>query len=168
MNIVLTGFMGTGKTATGKILASRLKREFVDTDRLVERRSGKTILEIFASAGEKAFRDLENEVVSEVSLLENKVISTGGGVVLRRENIAILRKNAIIINLAASPEKIFERLKNTDDRPLLKKPDVIGEIKKLLAEREPFYADCDFRLDTGDLNEVAAAERIMEYMASRG
>lgn len=168
MNVILTGFMGTGKTAVGRILAERLKKEFLDTDEMVERRAGKTVSEIFSSGGELAFREMESEVALAVAGFDGKVISTGGGAVLRRENVEALRRNGIIINLDSRPEKIFERLKNTDGRPLLKKPDVVGEIKKLLAERERFYADCDFRVDTSLMSPDEVAGRIIAYLEARG
>ncbi|MDI6756695.1 MAG: shikimate kinase [Endomicrobiia bacterium] len=168
MNVVLTGFMGAGKTAVGRILAEKLKKEFFDTDEMVERRAGKTISEIFSDSGEPAFREMEREVVLAVAAFDGKVISTGGGAVLRRESVEALRKNGIIINLDSRPEKIFERLKNSDDRPLLEQTDAQTKIRKLLAERERFYADCDFRVDTSIMSPDDIAERIIAYLEARG
>lgn len=160
--------MGTGKTTVGRALASSLKKDFIDTDEIIARRAGKTIARIFSDDGERAFRDAESAVAVEIAGMDGKVVSTGGGIVLRRENISHLRKNGIIINLTSSPAKIYERLKNDGgSRPLLDKPDVPSEIKKLLVEREPFYADCDVRIDTGLLSAEAAAESIIRSLAGR-
>jgi shikimate kinase len=160
--------MGTGKTSVGRALAAALKKGFIDTDEIIEKRAGKSISRIFAEDGERAFRDAESAVAVEVAGMDGMVVSTGGGIVLRRENMSHLRKNGIIINLTSSPSKIYERLKNDGgSRPLLAKPDVPSEIKKLLAEREPFYADCDVRIDTGHLSAETAAKDIIRGLAGR-
>jgi len=160
--------MGTGKTAVGRALAAALKKDFIDTDGIIETRAGKSVARIFSEDGERVFRDAESAVAVEVAGMDGKVVSTGGGIVLRRENMSHLRKNGIIINLTSSPAKIYERLKNDGgSRPLLDKPDVPSEIKKLLAAREPFYADCDVRIDTGLLSPESAAESIIRSLAGR-
>lgn len=164
MNVVLTGFMGTGKTEVGKALAEKLGYEFLDTDELIEKRVGLKISEIFEKFGEPYFRKIESEVVEDVSKLNKKVISTGGGVVLKSENMENLSKNSIIINLRASPEEIYNRLKDKDDRPLLKKDDVLGEIKKLLEVRKKFYERCDYYIDTDGLTTQEVVEKVFGYL----
>ena len=118
-NIVLTGFMGTGKTVTGQLLADRLEMLFIDTDREVEAATGLDPSEIFSRYGEKRFRAEESLVVERVARLEGCVIATGGGVVLNADNMANLRRKGVIILLEARPEVIAGRVSRVDDRPLL-------------------------------------------------
>lgn len=167
-NIVLTGFMCTGKTSVGKKLAERLHFEYIDTDDLIEQQIGLKITEIFEKYGEPYFRDIESDIVKKVSLLDRKIISTGGGVVLRKENIQNLKRNGIIINLTAKPETIYERLKKQPGiRPLLNKPNPLEEIKKLLNYREEFYKDCDLRIDTDELSVDEVVEEILKYIIEK-
>jgi len=105
MNIVLTGFMGTGKSIVGEKLAQRLGMGYIDTDQIIEEREGCEISKIFKEKGEDYFRKIETEVVKEVSSFNNCVIATGGGVVLKEENIKALRRKGIIISLSANPDK---------------------------------------------------------------
>src|SRR3989338_3633633 len=130
-NIVLIGFMGTGKTSVGKILASKLGRPVADVDQRIEERQKRKIREIFESEGEARFRAFEKEAVAEIASGEGVVITTGGGVVLDPANIAALKKNGILVALSATPETIHRRVKNARHRPLLLKTDVFGEIKRL-------------------------------------
>ncbi|MCX7957407.1 MAG: shikimate kinase [Endomicrobia bacterium] len=158
VNIVITGFMCSGKTSVGLKLKDLLKYDYVDTDEIIEKVLGLKISDIFAKFGETYFREIESKVVREVSSKDKTVISTGGGVVLRTENIENLRKNGIIVNLTASPFVILERLKKQPGiRPLLNKPDPLAEIIKFLNEREKYYRNCDFRVNTDKLSvdEVA-------------
>ncbi|MDW8055236.1 MAG: shikimate kinase [Elusimicrobiota bacterium] len=165
MNIVLTGFMCTGKTSVGKKLAEKLNYEYIDTDEIIIKRTGLEITEIFARYGEPYFRDIESQVVKEVSKLDKKIIATGGGVVLRKENVDNLRNNGVIINLTAKPETIFERLqKQPGVRPLLNKPEPFEEIKKLLNQREEFYKNCDIRIETDNLPVDEIVEIIIDYI----
>ncbi len=164
MNIILTGFMGTGKTEVGKKLAELLNYEFIDTDILIEKDQKISITEIFAKFGENYFRDTESKIVEAVSKLDKKIISTGGGVVLRKENMAQLRKNGKIVNLRAKPSAIYERLKDKKDRPLLQKPDVLSEINKLLDFRKKYYDDCDLKFDTDENAPSEIAEKIVKEL----
>jgi len=165
MNIVLTGFMCTGKTSVGKLLAEKLGYQFVDTDDLIEQRVGMKISDIFADYGEPYFRDVETEVVKEVAKKDKFVISTGGGVVLRKVNIDELRKNGIIVNLTAKPETIYNRLKNQPGvRPLLNKPDPMNEIIKLLSQREEYYKNCDLRIETDNFTVEQIVQQILDYI----
>lgn len=155
-NIILLGFMGTGKTAVGKKLGSELGSDFLDIDELIEKESGTSISEIFFNFGEEHFRQLEADAAKKVSESENMVIAAGGGVVLREENMKNLRKNGVLICLSARPEVIIERTKAEKNRPLLDTPYPLETIKELLRFRAPLYAQADVMIDTSDLtiNEV--------------
>lgn len=140
-NIVLTGFMGTGKTTVGRLLAGRLGYELVDTDRVIEQHHGR-IAEIFGSQGEEAFRRIEREVAAELSDRERLVISTGGRMMLDPQNVATLSRNGRVFCLVAGPDEIFDRIKSDPsptERPLLSVPDPRQRIVELLAERSPAY-----------------------------
>lgn len=160
-NIVLVGFMGTGKSVVGKQLARQLKMKFVSTDDIIEEREKKSIAEIFEKSGEPYFRKIEKEAVREVSNLDNFVIAAGGGVVLDDENMANLRKKGVIICLNAAPEKIYERTKLYKHRPLLNVENPIEKIRQLLNLRAPFYAKADYQIDAANksVKEVAAEIR---------
>lgn len=164
MNIILTGFMGTGKTTVGKLLSKQLSFNYIDTDTIIETKTGKTINEIFANPGEPYFRSMETQTISELTNIDNHVISTGGGMVIREQNIRILRNLGTVINLHASPETIFNRIKNNTDRPLLNKPGPMNEIKTLLAEREIFYIKCDLRINTDTLAPEQITSQIIEFI----
>jgi shikimate kinase len=168
MNIVITGFMCTGKTSVGKLLAEKLGYQFVDTDDLIEQRVSMKISDIFAVYGEPYFRDVETGVVKEVAKKDKFVISTGGGVVLRKVNMDELRKNGIIVNLTAKPETIYNRLKNQPGvRPLLNKPDPMNEIIKLLSQREEYYKNCDLRIETDNLAVEQIVQQILDYIKTK-
>lgn len=147
-NIALVGFMGTGKSSTGRILAGMLGFKLIDTDEAIERRAGKKITEIFATSGEAAFRKLESEIVAELAGSQRCIISTGGGLIVNPANLASLRTHSLIICLWASPEAIWERVKNQSHRPLLNDPDPLGKIRKLLQERAPAYREADILVST--------------------
>jgi len=141
-NIILTGFMGCGKTTVGKLLARQLQYEFVDTDHLIEERSGMSIPEIFKSRGEAAFRSLEATVARELGAGEGMVIATGGRLMLDPENARILGMSGSVFCLAARPEEILQRVsrKSQAARPLLNSPDPMARIVELTREREESYA----------------------------
>jgi shikimate kinase len=156
-NIVLIGFMGTGKSSTGYRLAQKLKREFIDTDREIERVTGLPISKLFKLHGEIRFRSEEELVVNKISDRINLVIATGGGIILNPANINNLRKNGIIICLDAAPEDIYARVSRKKGvRPLLRNNLSVEGITALLKSRESFYACADFRIDTSgkDINQV--------------
>ncbi|MCS7230599.1 MAG: shikimate kinase [Elusimicrobiota bacterium] len=168
VNIVLTGFMCTGKTSVGMKLKEILNYDYYDTDELIQNKMGLTISEIFRIFGESYFRDIESKIVKEVSKNDKSIISTGGGVVLRKENMENLRKNGIIINLSAKPETIYERLKKQPGiRPLLDKPNPLQEIRKLLKQREKYYQDCDFQIQTDNISVEKVAYKILECIKDR-
>lgn len=151
-NIVLIGFMGTGKSSVGLRLAHKLKKEFVDIDQEIENVSGMSIAEMFKHHGETRFRAEESLMVNKLGEREDMIIATGGGVVLLKENIAALKKNGILVCLDASLEDIFERVnRKKGSRPLLKKNTQIEDISALLKVREPYYADAaDIRVKTSN------------------
>ncbi len=147
-NIVLVGFMGTGKTSVGEQLSSRLGMHYVDTDDVVEQMSGRSISDIFAEDGEPAFRQLESEAVQKVSKLNNHVISTGGGVVLKKSNIVTLKQTGTVFCLTATAEEIYRRVGHETHRPLLQTPDALAKIRTMLTERAPYYAEADYMVET--------------------
>jgi shikimate kinase len=147
-NIALIGFMGTGKTAVGRLVADRLRFDFVDTDELIEARAKKPIHRIFAEEGEARFREFERELVGEMSRWHKTVIATGGGLGANPVHLASLKAHALVICLWAAPETIYERVRRLSTRPLLIDPDPQGKIRVLLAERAPAYRQADVLLHT--------------------
>lgn len=162
-NLVLIGFMGTGKSSIGKYLAQKLGKTFIELDKEIMERAGKAITAIFAEDGEEAFRQLEAQLVEEWSLQDNLVISTGGGVVLKKENISNLRKKGLLICLEAEPEVIFKRIEKDTGRPLLAVDNPLEKIKELLAKRAPFYQVADYTLDTTNLSPEETGEHIIGF-----
>ena len=166
MKIILTGFMGSGKTAVGKELARMLGYLFVDTDDLIEDREGKPISLIFKEKGEDYFRRIECETVKEVSLKRNIVVATGGGVIKNRKNVENLRSGGIIIWLKAEPGIILKRIATEGGkRPLLDVAEPLKEIKNLLAEREGLYKQADVVIDTDYITSGEIAREIMEKLS---
>lgn len=161
-NIVLTGFMGAGKSSVGRSLAKRLGLEVIDTDDVVEKDSEMKISDIFARFGESVFRGLERKAVEKISMLENHVIITGGGVVLNKDNILDLRRRGVIVYLHASPEVIYKRVKDDADRPLLQVKEPLKKIRELLEYRAPFYRDNDLEIDTTGLTVEKVASEIVK------
>lgn len=168
-NIFLTGFMGSGKTSLGKMLSTMLKVEFFDTDELITRRQKMTVVDIFSRCGENFFRDRESEVLELLAKKEpgTCVISTGGGAVLRDKNRAVMKKSGLVVFLDVSAEEAYSRLKEMDDRPLLKVKNPLEKIRALLEERKPFYYEADICINTGgrSLQEIAAelVDKLMVY-----
>ena len=156
VNLALIGFMGTGKTTVGRLVAEQLHFDFLDTDELIQSRTGRSITEIFAKDGEPAFRSLERDAVESLAQRERTIIATGGGLPTNHGNLARLKAHALVVCLWASPEKIWERVKNQTHRPLLHDPDPQKKIRELLAAREPFYKQADVLVntDTRSLREV--------------
>ena len=139
-HIILIGFMGSGKSTMGKLIANKLKCTFVDTDHYIEKKEGRTINDIFADDGEDYFRSLETEVLKE--LLESKermVLSLGGGTPLRQENRVLLKDAGYVIFLKVTPEEAYDRLKGDTQRPLLQVSNPKEQIAKLLDFRNPIY-----------------------------
>jgi len=160
-NLLLIGFMGAGKTTVGRALAARLGWATVDCDDLIEARAGKTIAAIFAEDGEAHFRDLESEVTADLHHYQHTVITTGGGVVERPENLGHLRRAGRVIYLRARPETLYGRVRGSDHRPLLRVADPEARIRALLASRAPSYEQADRIVDTDDLTIPEVVERIL-------
>ncbi len=148
-NVALVGFMGTGKTTIGRLVARQLGFELVDTDHLIEERSGESIPSLFARHGEPVFRDLERRVLDELADRTGLVIATGGGLVCQPGNLDHLRQHALIFCLWATPETIWQRVGHQTHRPLLQVPDPQAEIARLLALREPWYRQADVLVNSG-------------------
>ena len=141
--------MGTGKSAVGKLLARQLNRPFLDLDRQIEQKAGRTVQQIFAQDGEPAFRQLEAEMVREAAALKSQVIATGGGVMCDEKNVRALKASGVLICLTASPDAILERTSASfGSRPLLAGADPKERIETLLKLRAPYYAQADLTIDT--------------------
>ncbi|QNM15672.1 MULTISPECIES: shikimate kinase [Fusobacterium] len=161
-NIALIGFMGSGKTTIGKILAKYLDMKFIDTDKMISAQEKKSIPEIFAEKGEQYFRQLEREIVLHESMNNNIVISTGGGVIIDNENIKNLKETSFVVYLDCTIECIYNRVKNSKSRPLLNVDDMFEKIKELHDKRQLLYEiSCDFKVKIDvDSNMYDTAEKI--------
>ena len=163
-NVVLVGFMGTGKTAVGKALAKRLGMTFVDMDAAIEEREGMKISEIFDKKGEQYFRHVEKTVAKDISSQSGLVIAAGGGAVIDEENVRNFKSGGVIFCLVATPDRIFERTKGHIHRPLLNVSDPKEKITELLVKRAQYYARADYRIDTTDLTVDGVVDKITEYL----
>ena len=159
-NIVLIGFMGTGKTTVGKILADRLNMKFLDMDDIIEEREGKSISRIFAEDGEARFRELERDLARELAAKEGLVIGAGGGVVLDKDNVRDFSGSGVVVCLSALPEIILKRVENESHRPLLK-GDKKEKILGILAARRELYNAIPHQIDTSHLTPDEVAEKIL-------
>lgn len=164
-NLILVGFMGTGKTSTGRALAARLGREFIDMDALIELREGRSIPEIFAASGEPYFRALERALVRELAARRGLVIAPGGGIVLNPDNIRDFAATGRVYCLRASPEMILKRVGSDTNRPLLQTDDKLGRIRDLLAKRQPLYDAIPLQIETDSKTPEAVAEEILAALA---
>ncbi len=161
-NIILIGFMGSGKSSIGKELSRLLEMEWIDTDVLIEKKMNMSINSIFEKYGEDFFRHKEEEVIQRLCCKNNKIISCGGGVVLRKENVENLRKSGKIIFLQAKPETIYQRIKNDTTRPLLKGRMTQTYIEKKLKQRNEYYRNsADFVINTDSKTKTEIAREII-------
>lgn len=158
--IILVGFMGTGKTSVGKILAKRLGMRFIDMDDLIVERAGKSIPEIFEQDGESVFREWERNVVLDLEGCHDFIVATGGGVVLNPDNVRDLSRHGFLVCLTATPKTILERLRNDTGRPLLAKGDKEDRIRSLLATRQHLYNAIPRCIKTDGLSAHAVADQI--------
>ena len=159
------GFMGTGKSEVGRRLAQRLGRAFVDTDQLVEERTGKRIAAIFDEEGEAAFRALEREAVAEAARRRGAVVSIGGGAVLDPENVRCLRAAGVLVHLTARPDVILDRVGDAASRPMLG-ADPRAAVKRLWEERAPAYAAAaDVTVDTSERTADEVVAEIQQSLA---
>ena len=152
--------MGSGKTTVGELVAHRLRLPFYDLDQRIRQVTGLSIVELFAQQGEAAFRVIEREVLSEIACLPVGVVATGGGVVLREENRALMRRKGWVIYLRASPETLWQRLQHTTDRPLLRTESPYETLQVIAQAREPLYQEADWVIETDALSPEEVAEAI--------
>jgi shikimate kinase len=164
-NIVLIGFMGCGKSTVGRELQQRLGYPLIDMDTLIEQRVGKAIATLFEELGEPAFRDIETHLLEELYAPDapRRIISTGGGVIIRRENRTLLRQLGYVVWLQAPVSTILDRTSRNRDRPLLHTDDPRARIEALLAERTPWYRETShLALETRGLDSGEIATGILE------
>ena len=154
--------MGTGKTAVGKELSRILHMKLIDVDTEIEKSEKMTISEIFKQFGEPRFREIETKMLKKISKNKNAIISTGGGAVLKQENMDILRKEGVIICLTATPETILSRTSTNNYRPLLQVENPLERIKVILDLRKPFYEKADIMINTEGKTPLLIAEEIIE------
>jgi shikimate kinase len=162
-NIVLIGFMGSGKSCVAKRLSEKLNMPYVDADSIIEEEEKREISQIFAEDGEPYFREKEVEVIKRLSEKRGYIISTGGGCVLESENIENLKKRGRLFFLKTEPEAVYKRIKDDGSRPLLNLKDPLRRIRELLRVRTPIYESCaDCIIDTSNLTIEGVVERIIE------
>jgi len=155
--------MGAGKSSVGRAVAEQLRFEFVDTDELIESRTGKSITQIFATDGEAHFRELEQKIVEQLESSTGRVISTGGGLPTRQSNIESLKTHALVVALCVSPERIWERVRHQSHRPLLQTPDPKAKIIDMLAARAPFYRQADVLLNTDNRSMRQVVQQVVQH-----
>src|SRR6476469_11176727 len=152
-NLILVGFSCSGKTTLGRNVARRLRLTFVDTDRLIEEMTGRTIPDIFLEDGEAAFRDLEREAIDRILQQRNQVVSTGGGAFVDPDNRRRLREGNLVIHLQVRPETVVDRLRNSRSgrpRPLLESPDPLNRVVQLMADRKEAYSAAHVTIGVDD------------------
>ena len=164
MNIVLFGFMGTGKSAVGRCLAERAELRFVDMDDEVERKEGASIPALFADKGEAYFRQVEAAVAVELGAADGLVVATGGGVVLNPSNLTAFTGNGICVCLRAVPETILHRIREQTHRPLLQQPDREQRVRQLLHQRKHFYDAIPHQVQTDGLSVEDVAAQILKLV----
>ncbi len=169
-NIALIGFMGCGKSSTGRRLASAFNYQYVDTDVLIEERAGMSVTDYFEAYGEEAFRALEHETIIGLEELHGVVIATGGGAPLNPENVSSLRKHCAIIWLSASPEVTLRRVGDRNSRPLLRgSTDPLQTIIQMYQQREPIYREAaDKRIDTSIFQQIDTIRQIKRWLKDAG
>ncbi|MCE5195026.1 MAG: shikimate kinase [Nitrospiraceae bacterium] len=160
-NIVLTGFMGTGKSEVSKMLIKILGCSAIDVDTKIEQSQKMTIADIFKKLGESRFREIETEMIKFISKNKNSIISTGGGAPLKEENMRALRENGIIVCLTAEPETILKRTAKDNQRPLLQVDNPLEKIKELMQAREPYYEKADIVISTENKTPLEIANEIV-------
>lgn len=172
-NIILVGFMASGKSNVGRILSQRTGRSLVDADSVIVERAGKSIEQIFADEGEGAFRALERGVIAELCGQSGQIISAGGGAFVDLDNQRTMLAGGTVFCLQARPETIYQRLRVDDEsgqavRPLLAGPDPLGRIRELLARRAEAYGQAHYCIDTDELTAEEVAERVRAVFCPEG
>ena len=164
-NIVLVGFMGSGKSSTGRYVAERLDRPFLDMDTEIDRLEGRSIPDIFAQQGEPHFRQLERALVQELAARASLVIAPGGGIVLNPDNVRDFAARGVVINLRVSPEMVLSRVGQDPHRPLLQGADPLQRIRDLMARRKDLYAAVPYQIDTDGLTPEAVGDLVLDLFA---
>lgn len=167
MNIYLVGFMGTGKTSVGRLLAEKKGWNFIDLDDLIELRQQRRIVDIFAKEGEPYFRKIEKKLLKEVSTQKKFVVACGGGVVLDKDNIKVMKKTGIVICLCANCKEILKRVSSSTHRPILNVEKPKERIELLLKMRAPYYLQADKTVDTSGLTIKQVAAKISGMLAKK-
>jgi len=170
--VFLTGFMGSGKSTIGPILANTLGFEFVDVDKLIEKKANRKIVDIFSEAGEETFRAVERQALQEASSLEGAVVSLGGGTIANEENFEFVRRHGILVYIQLSPEEIIQRVQHRTDRPLLKDKngnplkgaDLESRVRELLKFREQFYSRADIIIPAGHRKIGSTVDEIVKRL----
>ncbi|HSW64922.1 MAG TPA: shikimate kinase [Dissulfurispiraceae bacterium] len=165
-NIVLSGFMGTGKTKVGRTVAKLAGMAFIDVDAEIETRSGMSIPDLFTAFGEPEFRRRETETIRDISAHHQVVIATGGGAVINPENVSLLKQNGVIVCLTATIGTILKRVGASGNRPLLKGGNPEQRIRELLTTRQPFYEQADIMVKTDGKSPRTVAVEILERVAA--
>lgn len=172
--IVLIGFMGTGKTEVGRLLAERLHLPFLDIDQMIEEEEGQTIAQIFGPNGENEayFRRREREVIARVTQVKDCIIATGGGAVMDPENVRHLKEGGVVICLTAKPETILARIPDPTSRPMLKGlrgAALLARVRELQEQRDPFYRTAaDVLIETTDRSVNEVVEALMTFLEQKG
>ena len=162
-NISLIGFMGSGKTTVGKILAKKLDFLFIDIDRVIELKDGRKISDIFRIYGEDYFRELEAEVIKKIYKNKNCVFACGGGVIERKENVKVIRENSFVVYLSISPGVAVKRLKDVTDRPLIEVQNREKVIREMITKRDSLYRECaHLVINNDDISPDKASEEILK------
>ncbi|MCW2277307.1 shikimate kinase [Heliophilum fasciatum] len=166
-NVVLIGFMGTGKSSVGRRLAARLGFRYLDTDQEIERVTGMSIVEIFTHHGEARFRAEEHEMAKTLGALRGQVVATGGGIVLNPDNLTVLREQGLIIALTARPDVVWQRVAHRTHRPLINQSITVEEIAAMMERRMPYYQSADVTIDTSDKTVREIVDQLVDYLRRR-
>lgn len=167
-NIILVGLMGAGKSTIGRNLAKSLKKDFYDSDRVIEERTGVDISTIFEIEGEQGFRDREEQVIAELCEKNNIVLATGGGCILREANRKNMRKSSHVVYLRTSAALLYSRIRYDKSRPLMQTKSPIDTLKKLLDDREPYYLEvADTIIMTGKQKVNVIVKRVEESLKEK-
>ena len=168
-NIFLIGYMGTGKSSVAAHMAKTYGMEVLEMDKMIVCQEGMSISDMFAKHGEEHFRDAETKLLKEICLQENKVVSCGGGVVLRKQNVEEMRKGGKIVLLSAKPETILERVKDDDSRPLLEGNKTVAFISEMMEKRrEKYEGAADIIIQTDNKSVVDICEEMIERIKMMG
>ena len=167
-NIILVGLMGAGKSTIGRSLAKRLNKDFFDSDRVIEERTGVDIATIFEIEGEQGFRDREAQVIKELCQMNDIVLATGGGGVLREENRENMKNFGHVVYLCTTAELLYSRIRYDKSRPLMQTSNPLDTLKKLLQGREPYYKEVsDLIITTGKQKATVIVRRIEEALRQK-